>query len=93
MEIYTYEELKNVTSNNEGEVSFELPNGDIHQSCGQPTFDNSPSNNFSTYSAPIYSDEGKSGGIIGRVEWDIINHESEFEDDACDWDKFTVYMY
>lgn len=80
--------------NKEGEVEFRHE-GKLYRSVGQPTFDNSPNNNFSTYSAPLvcpedteYPDE-----TAGKIEWDIISRECEDESYACNWNKFSIYFF
>lgn len=99
MAYYVNEELSNVTLNNEGEVSFELPNGYKYQKCGKPpgyrcqsrgkpTLDDSNNDNYLTYSAPIYDDEEE---LIGKVEWEVS--KAAEGDHACKWDDFTVWIY
>ena len=78
--------------NANGEVEF-AHDGVIYRSVGQPTFDNSPSNNFSTYSAPLVCPESEyPEDIAGKIEWDIINPDTDDESDACNWDKFSIYF-
>lgn len=78
--------------NANGEVEF-THNSIVYRSVGQATFDNSQSNNYSTYSAPLVCPESDyPDDIAGRIEWDIIKHECDDESDACDWDKFSIYF-
>jgi hypothetical protein len=76
----------------EGTIEF-TREGVLYRTTRSATFDNSPNNNFSTYSAPMvapHSDDPKE--VVGKVEWDIVDPDTEDEADACDWDKFTVYI-
>ena len=77
----------------EGQIQF-MYKGTLYRSVGSATFDNSPNNNFSTYSAPLVcpnSDDPEEE--VGKIEYDIIDFETDDESHACDWDKFTVYIY
>ena len=40
------------------------------------------------YSRSKTDDDGDP--IVYKVRWEIENHETEDESEACDWDKFTV---
>lgn len=82
------------THNADGSVEFML-DGVFYRSVGQPEFDNSPNNNFSTYSAPLVcpDDAEYPDDTVGKIEWDIIEPDFDDESNACDWDKFDVYLY
>lgn len=84
-----------VTENANGTVEFEH-NGVKYKTNREATFDNSPSNNYSTYSAPLYAfnEDEKEWDDVGQVVWDIIGDWKEIEDEseACDWSKFSVYF-
>jgi len=91
---YQFDNTANIdfTFNAEGEVEFRHE-GILYRSVGQATFDNSPNNNYSTYSAPLVNPESEyPEDTVGRIEWDIINSDCEDESDACDWDKFDIYF-
>ena len=80
------------TFNTNGEVSFVFE-GKSYKSVRQAMFDNSPNNNYSTYSAPLVCiDSEEPDEHIGKIEWDIINPDCDDEADACNWDKFSVYF-
>lgn len=80
------------TFNAEGEIEFRH-NDILYRSVGAATFDNSPSNDYSTYSAPLYSEDVDCPtDKVGKIEWDIINPDCADESDACDWDKFNIYF-
>lgn len=86
------------TTNANGEIEFRH-NGTLYRSVGQPTFDNSPNNNYSTYSAPLVCPEDVDypEDNVGKVEWEIIGgvdawREIEDESGACNWDKFDIYL-
>lgn len=82
------------TSNADGIIEFRHE-GVLYRSVGQATFDNSPNNNFSTYSAPLVCPEDAEypDDTAGKIEWDIIDADCDDESNACDWDKFDVYLY
>lgn len=80
------------TFNAEGEIEF-THEGTVYRSVGQAAFDNSPSNNYSTYSAQLVNPESEyPNDTVGRIEWDIVNTECDDEADACNWDKFNIYF-
>lgn len=81
----------------DGIIEFSY-NDILYRSVGQATFDNSPSNNFSTYSAPLVCPEDPDypdypDAIAGKLEWDIINKDCDDESNACDWYEFNVYLH
>lgn len=82
------------TSNADGSIEFRR-DGILYRSEGQPTFDNSPNNNYSTYSAPLVCPEDAEypEDTVGKIEWDIIDSDCDDESNACDWDKFDIYLY
>ena len=74
----------------DGSVAFAI-DGAQYWTVGEAYFGNSPSDNYSTYRAELYSaDEDGDAGIVGHVEWDIIEHNCDDESNACDWDVFTA---
>jgi hypothetical protein len=96
MSTYQFEsDLVAVTENSNGTVEFEH-SGVKYKTNREATFDNSPSNNYSTYSATLYawSEEEKDWDDVGKIQWDIIGNWQEIEDEseACDWSKFSVYF-
>lgn len=82
------------TSTNDGTIEFRH-NGTLYRSVVQATFDNNPNNSYSTYSTHLVcpEDEEYPEDFAGKIEWDIINPDTDDESDACDWDKFDVYVY
>lgn len=81
------------TCNADGIIEFRHE-GVLYRSNGPATFDNSPNNNYSTYSAPLVCPEDAEwpDDTVGKIEWDIINADCDDESSACDWDKFDVYF-
>lgn len=79
------EQVENLTVDKNGLISFDL-NGV----------------NYATEQAPEISQDGapaecyyeqKLAGGAGVLKYDIVNQEAEDDSEACDWDKFDVYLY
>lgn len=78
-------QVKNLVIDNNGLVSFEL-NGDTYITKQAPEISQGGA------PAECYYEQKLVGGA-GVLKYEIINPKTEDESEACDWDKFDVYLY
>lgn len=79
------EQVENLTVDSDGLVSFDL-NGTTY------TTEQAPEISQSGAPAECYYEQKLAGGA-GVLRFGIINPETEYESEACDWDKFDIYLY